>query len=144
MLESAGLTVKSLEMIYYRGHPSSMPALFRCEGSKIEKKKVMMGRYTVYWCVNGLAMYCHQLFLVVRMIWFSYRDKNDMAAHALWAVFCSSWRPCEIGQAAENNGAAIPPPISFLGRYKKVLTLGRGLSKIAKKVLTYVIIWMTP
>ena len=38
MLESAGLTVKSLEMIYYRGHPSSMPALFRCEGSKIEKK----------------------------------------------------------------------------------------------------------
>ena len=39
MLESAGLTVKSLEMIYYRGHPSSMPALFRCGGgSKIEKK----------------------------------------------------------------------------------------------------------
>ena len=38
MLESTGLTVKSLEMIYYRGHPSSMPALFRCEGSKIEKK----------------------------------------------------------------------------------------------------------
>ena len=38
MLESAGLTVKSLEMIYYRGHPSSMPALFRCvRGQKLRK-----------------------------------------------------------------------------------------------------------
>ena len=37
-----------------------------------------------------------------------------MAAHTFWAVFCSSRRPSQIGPTAENNSAAIPPPIFFL------------------------------
>ena len=37
-----------------------------------------------------------------------------MAAHAFWAVFYSSQQPNEIGPTAENNDAAITPPIFFL------------------------------
>ena len=37
-----------------------------------------------------------------------------MAAHVFWAVFCSNWQPSQISLTAENNGAAIPPPIFFL------------------------------
>ena len=46
-----------------------------------------------------------------------------MAAHAFWAVFCSSWRPSQISPTAEKDAAAIPPPIFFLmpayGRWAK-------------------------
>ena len=43
-------------------------------------------------------------------------NKNDMAAHAFWAVFCSSQRPSEIIPITENDAAAIPPAIFVLGQ----------------------------
>ena len=36
------------------------------------------------------------------------------AAHAFWAVFCSTKRPSQIGTTAENNGSAVPFPIFSL------------------------------
>ena len=44
-------------------------------------------------------------------------NENDMAAHVFWAVFYSSRRPSQIGPTAENNDAAIPPPIFFMATY---------------------------
>ena len=41
-------------------------------------------------------------------------NKNDMAAHAFWAVFCSSQPTDHISPTAENDGAAVPSPIFFL------------------------------
>ena len=56
-------------------------------------------------------------------------------------VFCSSRRPSEMGPAAEINSEAIPPPISFLGRYKKVLILGRGVVKDSGKSVNVLYGW---
>ena len=41
---------------------------------------------------------------------FKENNENDMAAHAFWAVFCSSQRPSQIGPTAEKGGAVFPPP----------------------------------
>jgi hypothetical protein len=40
--------------------------------------------------------------------------ENDMAAHAICAVFCSSHQPSQIGPTAEKDSAAVPSPIFFL------------------------------
>ena len=42
---------------------------------------------------------------------FKENNKNAIAAHAFWAVFCSSQQPRQIGPTADFKGAAIPPPI---------------------------------
>ena len=90
---------------------------------------------------NGFHMYCHQirigdLFvlntykakLCIKMIQFDTiatsnfyskfkeNNENDIAAHAFWAVFCSSQRPSEIIPITENDAAAIPPAIFVLGQ----------------------------
>ena len=39
-----------------------------------------------------------------------------MAAQVFWAVFYSSWRPCQIGPTDDFNSAAIPPPIFSMER----------------------------
>ena len=53
----------------------------------------------------------HQQFLSK----FKENNENDIAAHAFWTVFYSSWRPSQISPTADFNGAAIPPPIFFYG-----------------------------
>jgi hypothetical protein len=50
---------------------------------------------------------------------FKVNNKNDMVAHAFWAVFL--FQPSQIGPSAENDSAAIPPPIFFLVLSKQTI-----------------------
>ena len=45
---------------------------------------------------------------------FEENNEKDMAAQVFWAVFYSSQWPSQIGPTAENDSAAIPPPIFFM------------------------------
>ena len=47
---------------------------------------------------------------------FKENNKNDMAAHAFWAVFCSSQQSRQIGPTPDFEGAAIPPTIYSMER----------------------------
>ena len=53
-----------------------------------------------------------------QQFWYVFKEnnKNDMAAHAFWAVFCSSQQSRQIGPTPDFEGAAIPPTIYCMER----------------------------
>ena len=77
-------------------------------------------------------MYCQQVKIGDLLVLNTYKDnlcikfkennENDMTAHAFWAVFCSSQQPSQIVPTAENESAAIPPPIFFLNQLPNLFT----------------------
>ena len=112
---------------------------------------------------NSLTMYCNQSFFggkydliqVYRQIihkndviskrnWLKsslpafftlWTTKNDMAARAFWACFCSSRQPSEIGPTAENAALAIPS--SFLGFTIEDMSLKWVIIRLVIILLTF-------
>ena len=59
---------------------------------------------------------------------FKENNENDIAAHAFWAVFCSSRGPRQICETADFDCAAIPPSRFSIGveKIKNVLIAVSG------------------